>query len=492
MSDDLRFEFGGAPLWRKGGKQVLQGTDFIKMESNHHMYDRPLKLNWQFKSPLPLIFDWNSRFCVEGEFQTRETEADAWQSCTPNESANVMVQPNWWGILVKKLELFDCGGSLVHQHNEPFHVRNHLEQFLYWGMDPVLKKQLCSEESHPGYSIPNKKGDWTFNTSETASSWQKYSKSIFVSGPIKFHWNALFFFPFYQGSNHMYDQNRQPRCLPTPYSGDLRLEMLLQHDTSTIFKKRGEIPAEGEQAAVPGCTKEYRFHLEKVDLICEQARLNPMIEKKLFKSTQKVLHYFGVTKNVRAETISANTSRFQSKFENVLMPESVLIYALPRSVTGDLYKFSDWNGTEPFFCKHNINSVSFAYGQMPLSESVPNFGTINDDFADLKRLTEYEKSPPFGLKFAQKRITRANIKNGWGDTDFPHIYVNLCPSGTDSRILVKAESLPPKKQDFTVTMSFPGEGSVPNVSYIVALIYTSTNMQFDLKEKNFFNPNRQI
>ena len=171
MSDDLRFEFGGAPLWRKGGKQVLQGTDFIKMESNHHMYDRPLKLNWQFKSPLPLIFDWNSRFCVEGEFQTRETEADAWQTCTPNESANVMVQPNWWGILVKKLELFDCEGSLVHQHNEPFHVRNHLEQFLYWGMDPVLKKQLCSEESHPGYSIPNKKGDWTFNTSETASSW---------------------------------------------------------------------------------------------------------------------------------------------------------------------------------------------------------------------------------------------------------------------------------------------------------------------------------
>ena len=491
MSEDLRFDFGGAQLWRSGGKQVLHGTDFIKMESNHHMYDRPLRLKWQLKSQYPLIFDWNSRFCVEGEFQTRETEADAWQSCTPNESAKVMVEPNWWGILVRKMKLL-CGRGLVLQHNEPLNVGNHLEQFLYWGMDPVLKKQLCSEECHPGFSIPNKKGDWTFNTSETVSSWQKYSKSIFVSGPIKFHWNALFFFPFYQGSNHMYDLNRQLRCLPTPNLGDLQVEIELHHDTSIIFKKRGEIPAEGEQAAVPACTKEYRFHLEKVDLICEEARLNPLILKKLFQSNQKVLSYLGVTKNVRAETIPDNTFRFQLRFKNVFMPESVLIYALPKYVMGELYKFSDWNGTEPFFSKHNIESVSFVCGKKPFSHSKPNFGTINDDFADLKRLAEYEKSPPFGLKFAQERITRANIKNGWGDTDFPHIYVSLCPSGTDSRILPEKDSLPLKKQDFTVTMSFSGEGSVPNVSYIVTLIYTSTNMQLDLKEKKFVNPNRQM
>ena len=80
MTDDLRFVFNDdAPPWRRsGGKQYLQGTDFLTMEPKHNLLDEgPLHLKWDLKGRLPLLFDWNSRFVVEGEFQSRDGEGDA-------------------------------------------------------------------------------------------------------------------------------------------------------------------------------------------------------------------------------------------------------------------------------------------------------------------------------------------------------------------------------------------------------------------------------
>ena len=480
MSDDLRFVYDGTPPWRSGGKQYLNGTDFTTMEPQHNMSDKPLTLKWKLKNHHPLLFDWNTRFVVEGEFQTRNTEADAWKSCGPMEEDNVMVVPNWWGILVRKMQLSHSKG-LVSPHNEPFNVGNHLEQFLYWGMDPLLKKQLCYEDCHPGNAIPNKKGDWSSVGAPIAavSSWQKYAKCIFVEGPIKFHWTPLFFFPFFQGSNHLYDQKGPPRCLPTPFiEGDLRVTIELADNFDIIFKK------------IEGVNRQYRFHLEKVDLICEEARLNPLIETKLFQSRQKTLSYLGVTKHVRAETIKSNAWTFQSRFENIFMPEGVMIYALPESVVRGTFKFSDWNDSDTFFLKNNIESVDFSYGEKLLSHSEHHLGTVDNEIVDLKRVMQYEKlGGPFGLKFSPERITRENIKNGWADTDFPHVFVNLCPSGSDTRILpLSGEYFSNKKKNFIISLKFNGEGAVPNATYVVSLFYTGTNMQLDLKENKFVNP----
>ena len=124
------------------------------------------------------------------------------------------------------------------QHDEPLNVGSHLDQFVYWAMDPILKKHLCFEDCHPGNAVPDGKGDWTFNAKEKLSSWQKYSKSIFKSGPIKFHWTPLFFFPLYQGSNHVYDDKGPPRCLPIPYVGKLQLRLSLKDNFNIIFKKK--------------------------------------------------------------------------------------------------------------------------------------------------------------------------------------------------------------------------------------------------------------
>ena len=74
MTDDLRFVYNDdSPPWRSGGKQYLQGTDCITLEPKHNLLaERPLSLKWNRQSRLPLLFYWNSRFIVEGEFQTRD------------------------------------------------------------------------------------------------------------------------------------------------------------------------------------------------------------------------------------------------------------------------------------------------------------------------------------------------------------------------------------------------------------------------------------
>ena len=224
----------------------MQGSNFTTMSPQHSMSDRPLILKWHLKNHHPLLFDWNTRFVVEGEFQTRNTEEDAWKSCGPEEEDFVMVVPNWWGILVRKMQLSHSKGT-VSQHDEPFNVRNHLEQFLYWGMDPLLKKQLCSEDCHPANAVPNKKGDWSFVTVPIAkvSSWEKYAKSIFVGGPIKFYWTPLFFFPFFQGSNHQYDQKGPPpvACRP-PTSKIQKCKLSLQTIlTSSLRREKPPLPS---------------------------------------------------------------------------------------------------------------------------------------------------------------------------------------------------------------------------------------------------------
>ena len=380
--------------------------------------------------------------------------------------------------MIRNIELFHLNYH-AKQHDEPLNVGSHLDQFVYWAMDPVLKKHLCFEDCHPGNAVPDAKGDWTFNANEKLSSWQKYSKSIFKSGPIKFHWTPLFFFPLYQGSNHVYDDKGPPRCLPIPYVGKLQLRLSLKDNFNIIFRKRANT-----------VTKDYRFVLKKVELICEEARMNPLIEKRLYQSSQKTLAFNGITKLAHAETVPGATFNFQTRFENVPMPESLLIFALPKSVQGDSYKFSTWNGADPFFVKHNLEYVSLNFGGMNFTLREPHFGSINNDLVEMKNLMDYSKYGPFGLFMAQKRICRSNIEDGFKDTDFPHVFLNLCPSGQSSRLipLLDSGSILQSNHDFNVTLKFKEPGAAKDAIYAIYLIYSGTNMLLDLKEKRFVNP----
>ena len=175
------------------------------------------------------------------------------------------------------------------------------------------------------------------------------------------------------------------------------------------------------------------------------------------------------------------------------MPEGVLIYVLPTSFAGNKFRFSDWNEKESFWLKHNIKSVDFVRGGVPLDHSVLHMGDVNNEFLDMKRIMQYEQlGGPFGMKFAANKITPANLKDSWAHTDFPHVFFNLCPSGPNSRIHAPSDNNSndgnKKKQDFSVLVKFEDQGAVADATYFVTLYYTGTNMQLNLREKTCVNP----
>ena len=477
--DDLRFVYDGLPSWRTGQKQMLHGTEYTTMENNNSFATNPRKLEWDIDTKRPILCDLQTRFVVEGEFQSKIPDGE-WVPCAATAVSDVLVAPNWWELLVKNIELFHLNYH-AKQHDEPQNVSSHLNQLVYWLMDPVLKKNLCFEDCHPGNAVPDKKGDWNFgadNAATALTAWGKYSKSIFKAGPILFHWTPLFFFPIYQGSNHVYDDRGPPRCVPVPYVGKLQVRITLKDSFDDIFRIK-----------VATNTTKYRFVLKKVNLVVEEARMNPVLEKKLFQSSQKMLFYNGVTKLAHAETIPS-TFNFTTRFENVPMPEGLLIFALPKSVQGDAYKFSTHVLGDSFFMKHNVESVQLNYGGLNYTMKEPNFGNIQDDLVEMKNMLDYAKSGPFGLFLAQKRLNKENLADGFANTDFPHVYLNLCPSGPNSRVipLLDSGSVLSNNHDFNVSLKFKGVGATPEAVYLFYLIYSGTNMVLDLKEKKFVNP----
>ena len=456
----------------------MHGSEYTTMEHNNQFVTPPQKLDFELDTKRPVLCDLNTRFKVSGEFQVGKkaqgSEVVTWERCPAAESANVILAPCWWEILIRNIENFHSN-YFLQTHDIPFNSDSHLNQFLYWAMDRTLKKSLCLEPCHPGNACADKKGDWSLADN---SAWRKYASTVFTETPISFHWTPLHLFPYHQSSNHVYDE-RPPRCVPINYAGKIMTRMALKDNWDCVFKKK------------TGVTSKYRFVLNAMDLVAEEARLNPLIEKRLYQSSSKLMYFPGVTKIARYETVNEGSFIFQSKFESIPMPEQVLIFALPKSVQGDNYLFEEHDLTKPYFVQHNIKQVSFNYGGLNFSLKEPNFGTVKDDAVDGKTLFDYVKYGPFGLFLNQSKLTKASISNGFADTDFPHVFVNLAPSAPRrSRLipLLDSGSVLNQDQDFCVTVKCGVEAVAPNAHYVIYCIYTDVNMTLDPREKKFHNP----
>ena len=468
---DARFEYDPLPNWRGGTKQILNGSEYIVLENNNQFTEgnSPHQVDLDIEVKRPVIFDTMSRFVVEGNFECKAAEANSlWTKCLEAEYANVALMPNWWETLVRNIELFH-GTYVVKCHDEPFYAPSFLNTCLYWQMDTALKKLLCDN------AIPKTKGGWTLNVD---SDWHKYSKHVFINRSFKFNWAPLFFFPFYQGSNFVYDEV-PPRAVPLNLVGKLTARFTFKDKFGDIFKVKA------------GNTKTYRFNLTKFDVAVEEARLNVGEEKKLYSMNKKNLLFFaGVTKMCKPENIPVGVFNHTCRFSNVPFPESIFIFAMLRTVTGGTHKYEDIATKGPFFSDHRIQQVKLDFGGKEFSNTEPNFGTVNSDFVDVKSLFDHVKNGPFGLFTNPDIITRANVKNGFKDTDFPHVYMSLIPSGNRTRIipLLNDGSAINKNDDLAITLKFSADAVANGLVYYFYLCYTDINMTLDLKAKKFESP----
>ena len=473
--DDKRFDFSGIVPWRKSGKQVVYGSEYTKMDDNNSFDGILSQLEFPLQTKKPALFDAMSRFRVKGMFEHQVAGAGAWLPTPFAEAVKVAVYPLWFEKLFRNKDIFHESYQ-IKTGEEPMFVEPHLNQFLYHIMDPELKKFLCPEACHPGNGVPLNAGSWHFNDK---SEWLAYAKHIFTGAEIAFTWIPLFMFPFYQGSNHIYDEEQVPKCVPLNHTGKLTMRMKLVDDMSIIFKTKST-----EE------TNKYRCRLISMDLMVEEARMSPLIETKLFKNNKSLLYYHGVCKLGRAESIPDTTFAFQTRFEDVMLPESIFIFALNKKVVGGTWSYkSQLDSPAPFFLKHNIKKVSLNFAGLNFSLEEPQIGHVDNDYMDNRNWLEETRRGPFGIKVNHKACSVRGTKGGYNDTDFPHIFISLTTNGRHRLVpLLSEPSVLNKNGDLNIALSFNQNGSADSAQYFIYLSYTDVNLVLDMKRKKFLSP----
>ena len=480
---DRRFDFSPVYPWRKNGKTTVLSSEYVevtKPDKYTNLSANPSELQFSLEGKkMPTLFTNMSRFRVTGIFETRDTATAAWKPCPAAEYANVSVCPNWFELLIRNQDLFHDNYH-VKIHDEPMYVSGHLNQYLYQAMDDKLKKFLCPEPCHPGNSVTMEAKKWTYADN---SEWQKYSKHIFTQAPVTFMWIPLFGFPFFQGSNHTLDAEQVPKCLPVNHVGGDKLVYRIKFvdNWDSIFRRKTE----------EGAVKQYRFRLTDMTLMLEQVRMNPSAEARLFKNSKAQLSYHGVTKIARVENIPDRTMAYKLKFNGVTFPESMLIFALPKSVVGGTYKYSEMEFEYgPFYLEHNIKKVKWKYGEDSFSPEEPQLGDVTNEYMDYKFLTDDTVRGPFGLKLSGKSLNLRTTKSGHSGTDFPHLHFSFTTDGSRGRIVPQLcdSGVYNKPKDLSVSLVFSEAGSAKEAQYFVYLAYTDTNVVLDLKTKKFLSP----
>lgn len=469
---EKQFEFPDLKAnWQdKGGKQKVLGTDFLTINSLSPIQNGTPKLvEFEFRDNDEV---WgmgpNTRFKIKGRFEVtvdEEGKMPVWQACTAADLADVVVQPNWGEAHFKMTEAFH-GQSNINSCSEVRHVVSWLNAYKYAMMDKEQKKLLCPQPACSGFGVPTKRDSWKIGPD---TEWTKnYGPTIFTGESITIDYVIQDMGPFYQGTNYM---EQSQKILPMPILDKITLRFSFIEDLSTIFNIRA------------GVKKKYRFYYEEMKFVVERIRLNSNAKLTLLSKKGK-WDYAGVTRIMKTENISSDQLMHKARIQEMLMPEGMFIFTLPKKVLNGTYTFQGKDGN--IFSKHNIKSIEIKFGALDLFVNRPNLGMIEEDVIESKLFTDYLTAAPFGLHMDPDLITLENIKNGWVTTPYPHVYINFCNYGDKSRIVPNLNdgSMLKTEHDMELTFNFGPEGAVPDVTYIIYYFYTDNNLTLDTTHKN--------
>lgn len=538
--DDARFDFGDVPNWRKGGKQAVHSTYVREVEDSNVLDPHPSQLEWVLDTKGPILFDQLTRFHIDLSFavSTRNYVAEIpaveavaavpardavaavpaaqgraavaaipaqdavaavaaraavaavvgewsdYTDCEAEEWQRVRLAPCWFEKFFKGWSL-SYYNSQPKQHNESWFIPNELNTYFYWLMDQKLKDNLCPEPWHPGRAVPLADGKWDFSEQ---GAWHKYSQHLLTGNTIRFTWKPLHFWPLYQGTNDGVQAGFRPRALPVPQLGKLTIRANMADKFDNVFRV----------ADAHVNTRRYSIEITKFRLFVEEARLNPVIERTLFPAsrTKQSLFWPGICKVMRNEIIAGGSFIHTIKFEEVVYPEIILIFALNKTVTAGSDKYQNHTAGQPHFLQHSIEQVNLKYGTFATSMSWPDFGTVGDVNAERAVMRGYQNCGAFGMKVDPAAITIQSVQNGFALTEFPHVVLHLVETDGLKEGQPRARTLPlqtdpglvqGKERDLVLDFKFYTQGGAPeNASFIIYLGYTDTAMMY--KDKNFSSP----
>jgi hypothetical protein len=470
-ANHIRLNHVDMPHWQLGTKQALQGSDYVKIEPTSKIEPIPTQVDFELPNKKCLLFGNMSKFRVRGAFQQRAAANEDWANVKADEAAKVLLAPNWFEMLIKEVAIFHNHYKVASSSETRF-IAPFLSAYLHQNMDPTMKKMLCPQESHPANCLPNMNEKWTHN----AKGWTDYAKTVFKDDSFAFEYTPLFMFPFFQGSNFVSDTDSLPRLLPMPNVGRIQIRFTFFDSQDHIFRKK------------VGNTANYRFLFNDFDLFLEEARLSLPFEKQIL-SSKKLVAYPGVTRLQLVEPVPNGNSTYRCKFQDIVMPESLFIFCLPKTVASGTYKFSA--DTEPnIFVTHNIDSLDISFDGKRFSLREPHLGTYRNDQMDSKQLFDHLAIPPFGIRQDASQLTFNNVSEGSKNTAFPHVYIPLI-TGPDRQRIVPAlddGSCILRKADLDVSFKFTKDNSTNNAVYVIYACYTDVATIYDPKTNYFYSP----
>lgn len=463
-----QFDFQKESTWKEDGKsQQVRGSSYVQYYPFKPIDEQPNVVDFHLKDQQNCwAFGPNTCFKIKGQFQgmTPAKGSDPeipWAPLDASECDKVIVAPNWLDTMIAKIDFF-VGNPCVEFSKQPKYMAGFINSWKYNYMDKLQKKKLCPQDASPGNGVPSKSGSagWSM---EEGSEWRKYGPKIFVSTKeITIDWIPLDLPPFFQGTNYL---EETPRVCPIDTIYDIIFRIRFHEKLDSIFKNK------------PGNDKKYRFIFTDMYFVAETLNVLQSIKKSLLDKGE--LRYPGVTRLENLIVISAHSTTHKAILPNVFFPEGMFIFAVPKDVYDGKYTYSQ-NTDGNVFLQHNISQVNFKYGNQTFFLDSPNIGTINDDIIDRKIYTDYltAGSAPFGLNVDPNKIKWDDVKNGFQNTPYPHVYINMCNYADKSRIIpmLSDGSMLKNRFDLEVTLTFNGQGSPKDAIFICCLYYTDCNM----------------
>lgn len=468
---DARLSFAEMPSWRQSHKQALHGSDYVTVEPNSKLEETPTQIDFDLSSSKSLLFGPMSKFYIRGSFECQKANETTWTTCAAAEVGNVLLAFNWFELLIKSVDVFHSN-SRISSSNEARFISPFLNAMIYQNMDPVAKKLLCPQPEHFARCGPSKRDGWTLDSDE----WKTYGKLVFNGDTFDFDYVPLFQWPFYQGSNHLIEGS-VPRIVPMPLLGKLQIRITFFDKQSHIFRKK------------TGNTSKYRFAFQSFQLMVEEARLSPAYERSLY-SSKKILAYPGLTRIQLVEPVPNGTSVFKTRFQEIWMPESILIICLNKNVASGTYSFADDTGKNVFL-DHNINSVDLAFDGMKYSLKGSHLGNIREDILATKSLMDHLAVPIFGVSVDPSKVVLDELANGGTNSAYPHVYIPLVNYGAEANRIIPSlddGSCLTKRCDLEIGLNFVMAGSRADSIYVIYAAYTDVNTLLDLKNKHFSSP----
>lgn len=463
---DSRFVFSEPTKWRQGQKQFLWGTEYLTILPTSKS---PTLYEFELPTGSSLLFGNQSGFYIRGVFQVKDANAadSAFATVPAAQSTEVALVPNWFEHLLKDPQLYH-GNMPLNPHDVPRYSDAFLNTYLYANMYPETKKCLLSEAHNPGRCVGKRAVD--FSLAGESNEWLNYSKTVFGKQKLEFRYVPMHTFPFMQQTNYCTD-GRPPAAIPLQVLQKMSIQLQFKSSHDCIFLK----PSTN--------TKVYRFKIDSIELLVEEARLNPNLER-AFLNQKGTIYYSGLTKFAMTENITATVGQHRLRFQDVPMPEGLFICALPKTALSGNYISSEV--TAKVFKNHNIERVDVLFNNMPLAIKSPNIGDVNLHVLELKQMMDHYEQPPFGVLQDLSSIELANFVEGGKNTSFPHIYIPLCPSGKETRIVpIGGDGQTVNKNgDLDVNIKF-GENGASDATYLAYIFYTDVNMMLDLSTSTF-------